>query len=507
MNNHKTSRDNAGIGRGGDSKALHTPINAPMGPARGERAEEKHIRLTATSRTLLADLQTPVGIYLKVRDMFPESALLESSDYHSSENSYSFIGVEPIARFIVDNGTVTEQYPDHTSRSYELTDTANLPEALNDFVQRFEIGGDRKSTNGFFGYTAYDAVRYFENVKIDPEPASNADVPEMIYILYRFVISVNHLRNEMTVTENLTDGETSRMDNLLGILGSRNFPTYGFHTCGEVTSPITDEQHKDNVRKGIKHCMRGDVFQIVLSRRFAQGFTGDDFNVYRTLRSINPSPYLFYFDFGSFRIFGSSPETHFKVEGDVATIDPIAGTVKRTGNDAEDERLAQQLLADAKENAEHTMLVDLARNDLSRNTSDVYVKSYKELQFYSHVIHMVSRVCGTVPEGANRIKLYADTFPAGTLSGAPKVRAMQLIDEIEPHRRGFYGGCIGHIGFDGNLNQAITIRTFLSKNNTLYFQAGGGIVANSDPENELREVNNKLGALRRAISLADDLKY
>lgn len=507
MNNHKTSRDNAGIGRGGDSKALHTPINAPMGPARGERAEEKHIRLTATSRTLLADLQTPVGIYLKVRDMFPESALLESSDYHSSENSYSFIGVEPIARFIVDNGTVTEQYPDHTSRSYELTDTANLPEALNDFVQRFEIGGDRKSTNGFFGYTAYDAVRYFENVKIDPEPASNADVPEMIYILYRFVISVNHLRNEMTVTENLMDGETSRMDNLLGILGSRNFPTYGFHTCGEVSSPITDEQHKDNVRKGIKHCMRGDVFQIVLSRRFAQGFTGDDFNVYRTLRSINPSPYLFYFDFGSFRIFGSSPETHFKVEGDVATIDPIAGTVKRTGNDAEDERLAQQLLADAKENAEHTMLVDLARNDLSRNTSDVYVKSYKELQFYSHVIHMVSRVCGTVPEGANRIKLYADTFPAGTLSGAPKVRAMQLIDEIEPHRRGFYGGCIGHIGLDGNLNQAITIRTFLSKNNTLYFQAGGGIVANSDPENELREVNNKLGALRRAISLADDLKY
>lgn len=464
------------------------------------------IKLIATSRTLLADLQTPVGIYLKVRDLFPESALLESSDYHSSENSYSFIGVEPIARFTVNQGVVTEQYPDRTSRTYPLSDTIQLPEALNAFVQRFEIDGDRQGANGLFGYTAYDAVQYFENVRIDARSTEKGDVPEMIYILYRFVIAVNHLRNEMTITENLREGETSRMESLLGILSSRNFPTYGFRTVGTVTSPITDEQHKDNVREGIRHCMRGDVFQIVLSRRFEQGFVGDDFNVYRALRSINPSPYLFYFDFGSFRIFGSSPETHFKVEGNVATIDPIAGTVQRTGNDAEDERLAQQLLADAKENAEHTMLVDLARNDLSRNTSAVYVKSYKELQFYSHVIHMVSRVCGTVPEGANRIKLYADTFPAGTLSGAPKVRAMQLIDAIEPHRRGFYGGCIGHIGFDGNLNQAITIRTFLSRNNILYFQAGGGIVAGSDPENELREVNNKLGALRRAISLADDLK-
>lgn len=495
----------------GDSGASASSDRVKRAPGSAPEAnrfvQSGTINLTAASRTLLADLQTPVGIYLKVRDMFPESALLESSDYHSSENSYSFVGVEPIARFTVDHGTVTEQYPDRTTRTYPLTESVRLPEALNAFVQRFDIRGDRKSTNGFFGYTAYDAVQYFESVRIASRPAAEAEVPEIIYILYRFVISVNHLHGEMTVTENLAEGETSRMDNLLGILGSRNFPTYGFHADGEVTSPITDEEHKANVREGIKHCMRGDVFQIVLSRRFAQGFTGDDFNVYRTLRSINPSPYLFYFDFGSFRIFGSSPETHFKVEGDVATIDPIAGTVKRTGNDAEDERLAQQLLADAKENAEHTMLVDLARNDLSRNTSDVYVKSYKELQFYSHVIHMVSRVCGKVPEGANPIKLYADTFPAGTLSGAPKVRAMQLIDAIEPHRRGFYGGCIGHIGFDGNLNQAITIRTFLSKNNTLYFQAGGGIVADSDPENELREVNNKLGALRRAISLADDLKH
>lgn len=487
------------------SNARDSSVPVKRAPERAPEAGKTNgsrIRLSAASRTLLADLQTPVGIYLKVRDLFPESALLESSDYHSSENSYSFIGVEPIARFTVERGTVAEHYPDHTVRTYPLTEKTRLPDALNAFVRRFDITGDRRTTDGFFGYTSYDAVQYFESVRIESAPAAEANIPEMVYILYRFVISVDHLRNEMTVVENRVEGEQSRMESLLGILANRNFPTYGFRTCGDVTSPLTDDEHRANVREGIRHCLRGDVFQIVLSRRFAQPFAGDDFNVYRSLRSINPSPYLFYFDFGSFRIFGSSPETHFKIEGRVATIDPIAGTVKRTGNDAEDERLAQQLIADPKENAEHTMLVDLARNDLSRNTSDVYVKSYKELQFYSHVIHLVSRVCGTVPAGANPIKLYADTFPAGTLSGAPKVRAMQLIDRIEPHRRGFYGGCIGHIGFDGNLNQAITIRTFLSKNNTLYFQAGGGIVASSDPENELREVNNKLGALRRAIEAA-----
>lgn len=468
--------------------------------------DTSRFQLNVKSVTRLADLQTPVGIYLKVRDLFPESALLESSDYHSSENSWSFIGIQPVARFQVSDGTVTEEYPDGTVSTYPLSETVSLPDSLYAFVRRFDAGDIAKTTNGFFGYTAYDAVRYFESVDIEAPTLPESAVPDMVYLLYRFVISVNHLRNEMTITENLYGEQTSRMDELIGLIDSRNFPTYEFRSEGAVQSPITDEQHMENVRKGIQHCMRGDVFQIVLSRRFSQAYTGDDFNVYRTLRSINPSPYLFYFDFGSFRIFGSSPETHFKVEGRVATIDPIAGTVQRTGNDAEDEKLAEQLLADPKENAEHTMLVDLARNDLSRNTAGVYVKSYKELQFYSHVIHMVSRVCGTVPEGANPIKLYADTFPAGTLSGAPKVRAMQLIDRIEPHKRGFYGGCIGYIGFDGDLNQAITIRTFLSKNNVLHFQAGGGIVANSDPRSELCEVNNKLGALRRAIELADHLK-
>ena len=465
------------------------------------------IRMTAVSRTFLADLQTPVSIYLKVRDMFPVSALLESSDYHSTENSYSFIGVEPVARFSVAGGTVTESLPGGAEEVYPLAADDTLPDCLNRFIGRFEIAGETGRVNGLLGYTAYDAVRYFDRVEIRAAEDETSDLPQMVYIFYRYMIAVNHLRNEMTLTEYLLPGEASRMEELRSVLDSRNFPSYDFHSEGEVSSPVSDDDYKEMVRRGIARCLRGDVFQIVLSRRFSQAFRGDDFKVYRALRSVNPSPYLFYFDFGSYRIFGSSPETHVKVEGDVATIDPIAGTVRRTGDDARDQAAAQRLLADPKENAEHVMLVDLARNDLSRNAQGVYVKSYKELQFYSHVIHMVSRVCGTVAPETNRIRLFADTFPAGTLSGAPKIRAMELIDDIERHRRGVYGGCIGYIGFDGNLNQAITIRTFLSRNNRLYFQAGAGIVAKSKPENELLEVNNKLGALRRAIELADELKH
>ncbi|MCC8089774.1 MAG: anthranilate synthase component I family protein [Rikenellaceae bacterium] len=463
-------------------------------------------KINTVSITQLADVQTPVSIYLKVRDMYPESALLESSDFHSGDNSYSFIGVEPIAKFSVKKGKVTEQYPSGDFSVYELSDERKLDDALNDFVLNFDVQGVKTALNGFFGYTSYDAVQYFEDVKITKQDDEVGSVPEMTYILYRYVISVNHFRNEMTITENIADGMQSGIDGIISVLESRNFPSYDFKSRGEVNSPITDEDYMEMVKKGISHCMRGDVFQIVLSRRFEQGFTGDDFKVYRILRSINPSPYLFYFDFGSYRIFGSSPETHLKVEDNVATIDPIAGTFRRTGNDKNDSELAAKLLEDPKENAEHVMLVDLARNDLSRNASEVKVVSYKEIQFYSHVIHMVSRVSGKISEDVNRIKLYADTFPAGTLSGAPKVRAMQLIDSIETHSRGVYGGCIGYIGFDGNLNQAITIRTFLSRNNTLYYQAGAGIVAKSDPYSELCEVNHKLGALKAAIEGANTLK-
>jgi anthranilate synthase component 1 len=459
-------------------------------------------KIQTATKTQLTDTQTPVSIYLKVRDMYPESALLESSDYHAMDNSFSFIGIEPLARFSVKQFKATKQYPDGSIEVCAIDDHLRPEEALNDFVHSFEVSGEKSKLNGFFGYTAYDAVRYFEHIPVSGQDEEMGALPEMTYILYRFVIAIDHLHNEMTITENICEGRQSGILELMSILESRNFPSYHFSIQGTVTSPITDEQYKEFVRKGIAHCLRGDVFQIVLSRRFEQGFKGDDFKVYRALRSINPSPYLFYFDFGSYRIFGSSPETHVKVNGDIATIDPIAGTFHRTGDDAKDEDLARQLLNDPKENAEHVMLVDLARNDLSRNTTEVEVKSFKEVQFYSHVIHLVSRVTGKVSPDVNRIRLFADTFPAGTLSGAPKVRAMQLIDEIEQRPRGIYGGCIGYIGFDGNINQAITIRSFLSRNNKLYFQAGAGIVAKSNPESELKEVNNKLEALRKAIELA-----
>ena len=459
-----------------------------------------------TSKKEMGDLHTPVSIYLKVRDIYPESALLESSDFHGNENSLSFIELRPWARIGINNGECTATFTDETREVTPLTEDYNVPEAMNAFLGRFKVEGADKKVCGLFGYTAFDAVRYFENIPVMEVHHEENDAPDMLYILYKYIIVFNHFKNELTLVEMLGEGEESGLPELEAAIENRNYASYNFSVTGPVSSPISDEEHKANVRKGIAHCMRGDVFQIVLSRRFVQPYAGDDFKVYRALRSINPSPYLFYFDFGGYRIFGSSPETHCKIEDGRAYIDPIAGTTRRTGDTVKDRELAEALLADPKENAEHVMLVDLARNDLSRNCHDVRVLFYKEPQYYSHVIHLVSRVSGQLNEGADKIKTFIDTFPAGTLSGAPKVRAMQLISEIEPHNRGAYGGCIGFIGLNGELNQAITIRTFVSRNNELWFQAGGGIVARSQDEYELQEVNNKLGALKKAIDLAVNLK-
>lgn len=455
-------------------------------------------------RVLPADLQTPVGIYLKVRDLYPQSVLLESSDYHITQNSFSFIGVEPIASFTLSGGHILRTYPDGTRDVRPVEDDTDVPAELSAYIRQFSAQDNPTGINGFFGYTAYDAVRYFEKVKIRPAEGDFAHLPDIVQVLFRFVIVVNHFKNTLTIVENLLPSQTSRMDELKAVLDNQNVAQYPFQAAGAVESSVSDEQYMEMVRRGIRHTLRGDVFQIVPSRRFSRAFYGDEFNVYRALRSINPSPYLFYFDFGSMRIFGSSPETHLRVSGDRAYIDPIAGTFRRTGNDEADRALADRLLSDEKENAEHVMLVDLARNDLGRNCTDVRVEFFRQVQFYSHVIHMVSRVSAHVPEGTDPIRLLADTFPAGTLSGAPKVRAIQLIDEMEPHPRGLYGGCIGYIGLDGSLNQAITIRSFLSLGQRLYCQGGAGIVAHSDPRSELSEVNNKLGALMAAVDRAEE---
>ncbi len=460
---------------------------------------------TTTTRQILGDLHTPVSVYLRVRDLYPQSALMESSDYHGNDNARSFIALEPLASIAIAHGTSTITLPDSTTIEQPCNACDDCAASIEDFFSRFAITGDSAAYCGLYGYTTFNAVRYFEQIPIKDETQAEHDAPDLLYILYKYVIVFDHFNNTMTLVELLADGENDHLDRLVHLCFDGTANVYPFHAYGDVTSTLTDDEHRANIRRGIQHCLRGDVFQIVLSRRFCQRFTGDDFQLYRALRSINPSPYLFYFDFGGFRIFGSSPETHCRISGTTAYIDPIAGTTRRTGKSDEDLRAAEYLRADPKENAEHVMLVDLARNDLSRNCHDVRVEFFKDMQFYSHVIHLVSRVSGTLDEGASPIKAFIDTFPAGTLSGAPKVRAMQLISEIEPHNRGAYGGCIGFIGLDGSLNQAITIRTFVSRGGELWFQAGGGIVAKSDVEYELQEVNNKLGALRRAIIEAEKL--
>ncbi len=454
------------------------------------------------SRTVLADLYTPVGVYMRLRDLYPQSALMESSDYHDSNNSHSFIGICPIASIAVSHGEAVSCFPDGSRTVRAVDDSYRVDMAINDFLARFNVTGDNACVCGLYGYTSFNAVRYFEHIGVKDATAEKNDAPDMLYILYRDIIMFDHFNNRLTI---VTLGDAGEIDSVLKAMNKDNIRSYGFHPVGETTSPLTDEQHKANIRRGIGHCLRGDVFQIVLSRRFVQRYEGDDFKLYRALRSINPSPYLFYFDFGGFRIFGSSPETHCRIEGRRAYIDPIAGTTRRTGDAETDRRNAEYLRNDPKENAEHVMLVDLARNDLSRNCHGVKVDFYKDMQYYSHVIHLVSRVSGELDTEADPVKAFIDTFPAGTLSGAPKVRAMQLISEYEPHCRGAYGGCIGYIGLNGSLNQAITIRTFVSRNGELWFQAGGGIVAKSDEEYELQEVNNKLGALRKAIMMAEDM--
>lgn len=460
------------------------------------------------SRTILADLYTPVGVYMRLRDMYPQSVLMESSDYHSNENSRSFIGVNPAASIAVGHGIITATYPDGTTETTKIDSSAKgnakneVENAISDFLKKFNIEGDNANYYGLFGYTTFNAVQYFEDISVKDTTVERDDAPDILYIMYRDIIVFDHFNNTLTM---VSIAGTDELDLIQKLIDRQNVKPYGFNPIGKTTSSLTDDEHKENIRKCIGHCMRGDVFQIVISRRFMQRFEGDDFKLYRALRCINPSPYLFYFDFGGFRIFGSSPETHCRIEGDRAYIDPIAGTTKRTGKQDQDRKNAEYLRNDPKENAEHVMLVDLARNDLSRNCHDVKVDFYKDMQFYSHVIHLVSRVSGTLNQGADKIGAFIDTFPAGTLSGAPKVRAMQLISEYEPHNRGAYGGCIGFIGLNGNLNQAITIRTFVSRNGELWFQAGSGIVAKSNEEYELHEVNSKLGALRKAILMAADV--
>lgn len=463
--------------------------------------------IQTTHKKLLADTTTPVSIYLQIRDKFANPILLESSDYHGQENSYSYVCFNPLATFSLHHGKITENLPSGDSNTYSPDPKIKVITALRRFSEKFidDNGKHKFISNGLFGYMQYDSVTYFEDIDFINQIAG--DIPVMLYSVYQNVIVVDHFKNEMHLFEHEIEGVEKEkfLPQLETLLNNKNIPAYKFRMVGEETSNYTDEEFLDILKIGQEHCFRGDVFQIVLSRRYITGFKGDEFNVYRALRSVNPSPYLFYFDYGSYKIFGSSPEAQIVIKNNKATIYPIAGTFKRTGNDQADANLALKLYDDPKENSEHVMLVDLARNDLSRSSEKVNVEVFKEIQYYSHVIHLVSKVTGILPEDSNPLQLVADTFPAGTLSGAPKFRAMQLIDELENLPRTFYGGAIGFLGFNGDFNHAILIRSFVSENNQLRFQAGAGVVAKSSIQSELQEVTNKLEALRVALKAAEEI--
>ena len=479
----------------------------------------KKILLNTKCKQMLADVFTPVGIYLRLRDRFRDTVLLESTDHHAAENSYSFICINAIAGIeITSTNSIEFKLPALPPERITVSDVAKVPELLFDFMQRFEAAGDCKEARfaqGLYGYTTYDAVQFFESIKLsvgngrsipsDQKKAQSFSIPLMRYRLYQYVIAVNHFKDELFICENQVKGLESEVAVVESLIRSKDVPTYPFKRKGEETSNMSDQDYVQMVKKGIQSCFRGDVFQIVLSRRFEQQFSGDEFNVYRALRSINPSPYLFFFDYGDYKLMGSSPEAQLIIKNGKAILHPIAGTFKRTGDDETDQRETERLLKDAKENAEHVMLVDLARNDLSRVCEKVEVAHYRQVQYYSHVIHLVSEVTGKIQSENNPFQLLANTFPAGTLSGAPKFKAMELIDTYEATPRSYYGGAIGFMGFDGSCNHAIMIRTFLSRNNHLVYQAGAGIVAASVPESELQEVNNKLGALKKAIERAEVL--
>jgi anthranilate synthase component 1 len=469
----------------------------------------KKIPIQTRYKKMLSDVYTPVGIYLRLRDRFRDTILLESADNASAENSFSFIAINAIGGMEITNYESVElKYPKLPPEKKPIAKVSDVPDMLWNFMQQFDVEESDEKTvrmvQGLFGYCTYDAVQFFETIELKSKHAA-PEIPLMRYRLYQYVIAINHFKDEMFLCENVIAGLESEVNLIESLIKSKDVPTYPFKVQMDETANMSDEDYKEMVKKGVASCYRGDVFQIVLSRRFQHKFIGDEFNVYRALRSINPSPYLFYFDYGDYRLMGSSPESQLIIKNRIAIVHPIAGTFKRTGDDAKDNALAEALLKDAKENAEHTMLVDLARNDLSRCCDEVMVNHFRQVHYYSHVIHLVSEVMGKVRDDANPFELLALTFPQGTLSGAPKYKAMELIDSYEPTVRGYYAGCIGFMGFDGSCNHAIMIRTFLSKQNTLHYQAGAGIVAASQPENELQEVNNKLGALKKAVDLAEAL--
>ncbi|WP_185852342.1 anthranilate synthase component I family protein [Blattabacterium cuenoti] len=459
-------------------------------------------------KKILADSTTPIELYLKLRDIFSNTLLLEYSDYQIPKNNSSILCIDPISELILDQNVLRISYPNCVHKHIFINNKLDIQILIEDFFQKFENENTTHFYSGLYGYISYDSIQYFENIQFHAPIKEIYNIPKIRLGFYRNLILFHHFHHEIYVIEHQfydIEKKTS-INQLIELIKKKNFPSFPFKSIGSRYSNVTDLEYKKMVSSGIKACLRGDVFQIVLSRQFQQKFKGDEFNVYRALRFINPSPYLFYFDYGSYKLFGSSPESQLIIHKQIAYINPIAGTIGRSGDENKDKKLSENLANNTKENAEHVMLVDLARNDLSKNSSNVKVEEFKEIQIFSHVLHMVSKVSGKLENNISIIKVFGDTFPAGTLSGAPKYKAMELIDEIENQHRGIYGGAIGFFGLNNScINTAIVIRSFVSKNNTLFFQAGAGIVSDSKVEKELEEVNNKLMALFKAIELAKNI--
>ena len=465
----------------------------------------KKIKLNNYHKKIFADTITPVEVYLKIRDIYPNSLLLENSDYMLANNNYSFICFNQIGFIKIKNNEITFSYPGEAVTSMQLSKNEKVSDVIHQYLDRFETSkSDLKFlNNGLFGFMSHESVKYFDSINI--ENKDDFDIPDIYYGLYQNIIAISQYNHEAHIFCNTIDN-SSNLESIEAILNNKSYSVFSFKKDGQPESVITDNEYLEYVKKAKDHCKRGDVFQLVLSRRFMQKFSGDEFNVYRALRSINPSPYLFFFDYGDYKIFGSSPEAQIIIKDGKSEIHPIAGTFKRTGNDEEDHITATELAKDPKENSEHIMLVDLARNDLSRSGNNVKVEKNREIQFYSHVIHLVSKVTAILKKNIKPFKVVEDTFPAGTLTGAPKHKALELIEKYEKVNRNFYGGAIGYIDFNGNFNHAIIIRSFFSQNNILNYQAGAGIVIDSVPEKELEEVKNKLGALDKALNDAELIK-
>lgn len=463
------------------------------------------IKINIYHKKIFADTITPVEVYLKIRDVFPNSLLLENSDYMLANNNYSYICFNQIGHIKIKDNKVECKFPDGQNESREIIKDEKISKIVHDYIEKYDVKESKFKflNNGLFGYMSHESIKYFDSINIKNKKDFN--IPDIYYGIYKNIIAISQYNHEAHIFCNTID-ETSNIESIEALLNNKSYSVFDFKKLGQPQSEISDKEYIEYVNKAKDHCKRGDVFQLVLSRRYTQKFKGDEFNVYRALRSINPSPYLFFFDYGDFKIFGSSPEAQIVINNRKAEIHPIAGTFKRTGDDEKDQITAKELAKDPKENSEHIMLVDLARNDLSRSGNNVKVEKNREIQFYSHVIHLVSKVTAELKKDIKSYQVVEDTFPAGTLSGAPKHKALELIEKYEKFNRNFYGGAIGFIDFNGNFNHAIIIRSFFSKNNILNYQAGAGIVIDSDPEKELEEVQNKLGALDKALIEAELIK-